>query len=217
MSGEIDVTVRADDITDPKVIAWMTQLPAAGAEGARLQAGKRCTQARTRPSSARRCRCPTCSRPRRAGAGCRSARCSTRCRPTSRRACVTPDRKTGQPGVRHPADAARPPEAGRGRHQAPLKPPRASRPTWSACRCSPPRRTPRSRRRGGARSTLLRRSRRLPRAARRAPRRRARRAVPLIPIALATGWSGAVVFVLGLLPGRSRWTSTRCRSRSARS
>jgi hypothetical protein len=35
-------------------------------------------------------------------------------------------------------------------------------------------------------------------------------AVPLIPIALATGWSGLVVFVLGSCRGRSRWTSTRC-------
>ncbi len=28
--------------------------------------------------------------------------------------------------------------------------------------------------------------------------------VPLIPIALTTGWSGAVLFVLGRLPERSR-------------
>ena len=35
-------------------------------------------------------------------------------------------------------------------------------------------------------------------AVRRSPRAAA---VPLIPIALATGWSGAILFVLGLLPG----------------
>ena len=35
-----------------------------------------------------------------------------------------------------------------------------------------------------------------------AARRSAREAaVPLIPIALATGWSGLVLFILGLLPG----------------
>ncbi len=43
-------------------------------------------------------------------------------------------------------------------------------------------------------------------------------AVPLIPIALATGWSGAVRVRAGpaARPAR-RWTSTRCRSRSGRS
>ena len=62
VSGEIDVTVRADDITDPEVLAWMTRfqqgaLKAAGYEpGATLHA-----RPRTRPSSARRCRCRTSS------------------------------------------------------------------------------------------------------------------------------------------------------------
>ena len=36
---------------------------------------------------------------------------------------------------------------------------------------------------------------------RRPPLARAAAAVPLIPIALATGWSGGMLFVLGLLPG----------------
>ena len=49
--------------------------------------------------------------------------------------------------------------------------------------------------------------------------RRSRReaAVPLIPIALATGWSAGVLFLLGpAARARSRSSSTRCRSRSAR-
>ena len=43
--------------------------------------------------------------------------------------------------------------------------------------------------------------RRVPRAAARCAARCAQAAVPLIPIALATGWSGGVLFLLGLLPG----------------
>ena len=83
VSGEIDVTIRADDITDPKVIAWMTRFQDRVLRAHGYRPGKRCTQKRNRPSCARRCRCPTCSaRPARA----RWPACSTPCRPTSRRA-----------------------------------------------------------------------------------------------------------------------------------
>ena len=37
MSGEIDVTVRADDITKPAVVAWMTRFQREVLPGARLQ------------------------------------------------------------------------------------------------------------------------------------------------------------------------------------
>ena len=57
VSGEIDVTVRADDVTDPKVARLDGELPAAGARAARVQdAAPPARSARTRPSCARRCR-----------------------------------------------------------------------------------------------------------------------------------------------------------------
>ena len=63
VSGEIDVTVRADDITEPAVIAWMTKFQ----DGVlRAQATARASAAarrKTPRSCARRCRCRTCSRP----------------------------------------------------------------------------------------------------------------------------------------------------------
>ena len=86
VSGEIDVTVRADDITDPKVIAWMTALPGAGAAKPTATArGSAAPRSRIRPSSARRCRSRTCSTPR-GEARPRFAACWTPCPPTSRRA-----------------------------------------------------------------------------------------------------------------------------------
>ena len=96
----------------------------------------------TRPSSARRCRCPTCSAPptrTSAGTGQRLLDAVP--------ALLLPGRdlagpQDGEPGVRHPADAARPqkkviddikrqarPAAGR------------DRATWWACRCWRPRPT----------------------------------------------------------------------------
>ena len=61
VSGEIDVTVRAEDITDPEVIAWMTRFQNRVLREHGYRPGKRCTQKRERPSCAPRCRCPTCS------------------------------------------------------------------------------------------------------------------------------------------------------------
>ena len=117
VSGEIDVTVRADDITDPEVIAWMTQLPGAAcctthgyrpgqalhpeAEPARAVPGA----VAARPVHARRAARRRCGTPARRGAGLLLAGRGHR-RPHDR-----------QPRVRHPADAARPPEGGGGRHQ----------------------------------------------------------------------------------------------------
>ena len=59
VSGEIDVTVRANDITEPAVIAWMTEFQQARAQGARLQAGERAAATpRTAPEL-----CPALSLP----------------------------------------------------------------------------------------------------------------------------------------------------------
>ena len=180
----------------------MTRFQDAGAEGARLPGpASAARRSGTRPSCARRCRCPTCSAPPgpdrpRCGA------CSTPCRPTSRRESSPQDRKTANLafGIRlMPLDRQKDVvddikarlEAAAGRRGV----------RGRACRCWPPRRTARCPRRGGARSRC---SPRWPASSSCCSRRAARSreaAVPLIPIALATGWSGSVVFVLGLLPG----------------
>ena len=121
VAGEIDVTVRAEDITDPEVRGLDDPFPARRAARARLHA---------RASAARQERdppelCPALSlpdlRPPPAATEQRRARCSTRCRPTSRRA--------SSPGIAGrptwpsasgsmPLDA---PEGGGGRHQAPAR------------------------------------------------------------------------------------------------
>ena len=58
VSGEIDVTVRAEDITDPKVIAWMTRFQNRVLREHGYRQGKRCTQKRNAPEL-----CPALSLP----------------------------------------------------------------------------------------------------------------------------------------------------------
>ncbi|MGH2847412.1 MAG: MMPL family transporter, partial [Thermoleophilaceae bacterium] len=58
VSGEIDVTVRADDITDSRVIAWMTRFQDAVLREHGWRPGKRCTQERNPPEL-----CPALSLP----------------------------------------------------------------------------------------------------------------------------------------------------------
>ena len=58
VSGEIDVTVRADDITDPAVIAWMTRFQNRVLREHGYRPGKRCTQERNAPEL-----CPALSLP----------------------------------------------------------------------------------------------------------------------------------------------------------
>ena len=71
VAGEIDVTVRADDITDPEVIAWMTRFQDRVLRANGYRAGKRCAQERNPPEL-----CPALSLPdlfqrRRRAAGAR--------------------------------------------------------------------------------------------------------------------------------------------------
>ena len=58
VSGEIDVTVRADDITDPEVIAWMTKFQDGVLRAHGYRPGKRCGQAENPPEL-----CPALSLP----------------------------------------------------------------------------------------------------------------------------------------------------------
>jgi uncharacterized protein len=200
VSGEIDVTVRADDITDAKVIAWMTRFQDQVLKAHGFRPGKRCTQEHNPPEL-----CPALSLPdlfSTAGGGQAQVRRLLDAVPAYfSQGVVTPDRKTANLafGIRlMPLD----------RQQdvvddikARLKPPAGVEasvvglPVLAA-------------EANGALSSPWRRGLTLLAALAGvflvllAARRSARAAaVPLIPIALATGWSGLVVFALGLLPG----------------
>jgi hydrophobe/amphiphile efflux-3 (HAE3) family protein len=200
VSGEIDVTVRADDITDPEVIAWMTRFQSRVLREHGFRPGKRCTQERNAPEL-----CPALSLPdlfSTAGGGQDQVRrLLDAVPPYFSQGVVTADRTTANLafGIRlMPLD----------RQQevvedikAALKPPDGVEasvvglPVLAA-------------EANGALSSPWRRALTLLvalagvflvlLAARRSTREAA---IPLIPIALATGWSGLVLFVLGLLPG----------------
>jgi uncharacterized protein len=200
VSGEIDVTIRADDITDPKVIGWMTRFQDQVLKAHGFRTGKRCTQERNAPEL-----CPALSLPdlfSTAGNGQTAARRLLDAVPAYfSQGVVTQDRKTANLafGIRlMPLDRQKDVVDD---IKARLKPP----PGVEASVVGLPVLAAEANgllsspwRRGitllaalaGVFLVLL--------AARRSVREAA---VPLIPIALATGWSGLVVFVLGLLPG----------------
>ena len=58
VSGEIDVTVRAKDITDPKVISWMSRFQESTLKAAGYKEGARCAQEKDPPEL-----CPALSLP----------------------------------------------------------------------------------------------------------------------------------------------------------
>jgi uncharacterized protein len=198
VSGEIDVTVRADDITDPEVIAWMTRFQNRVLREHGYRPGKRCTQKRGAPEL-----CPALSLP--------DLFSTARQDQVSRlldavpayfsQGVVTADRKTANLafGIRlMPLDRQKQVVDD---IKAALQPPDGVEasvvglPVLAA-------------EANGALSSPWRRGLTLLAAlagvflvlfaARRSTREAA---VPLIPIALATGWSGLVLFILGLLPG----------------
>ena len=198
VSGEIDVTVRAEDITDPKVIAWMTSFQNRVLREHGYRPGKRCTQKRNPPEL-----CPALSLPDLFSTATQAEVGTLLDSVPSyfSQGVVTADRTTANLafGIRlMPLDrqkqvvddikaALKPPE---GVNASVVGLPVLAAEANSAL-SSPWRRA----------LTLL--------AALAgvflvlfAARRSAREAaVPLIPIALATGWSGLVLFILGLLPG----------------
>jgi predicted RND superfamily exporter protein len=201
VSGEIDVTVRADDITRPDVVAWMTRFQRSVLQAHGYREGKRCGQDRGAPEL-----CPALSLPDIFSSATGTTQEQVRqlldaVPPYFSQGVVSRDRRTANLafGIRlmpfdqqkqvvddirrrlNPPDGAEASVVG-----LPVLAAEAN-----AALSSPWRRG----------LTLLaalvgvflvllavRRSRRAA-------------AVPLVPIALATGWSGAVLFLLGLLPG----------------
>ena len=198
VSGEIDVTVSADDITAPAVITWMTRFQEGVLRAHGFTPGKRCNQERNPPDL-----CPALSLPGLPlGAGGAQVRALLDALPTYfSHGVVTRDRTTANLafGIRlMPLDRQKQVVDD---IKARLEPPDGVEasvvglPVLAA-------------EANGALSSPWRRGLTLLAALAGvflvlfAARRSAREAaVPLIPIALATGWSGLVLFVLGLLPG----------------
>ena len=198
VSGEIDVTVRADDITDPEVLAWMREFQAGVLKAHGYEAGKRCSQAEDAPEL-----CPALSLPDLfASADQKQVQQLLDAVPAYfSQGVVTRDRDTANLafGIRlMPLDQQKEVVDD---VKARLDPPDGvtaevvGLPVLAA-------------EANGALSSPWRRGLTLLAALAAvflvllAVRRSLRdAAVPLIPIALATGWSGAVLFLLGLLPG----------------
>ena len=200
VSGEIDVTVRANDITSPAVVRWMTRFQADVLRAHGFRPGRRCTQERNAPEL-----CPALSLPDLFGtAGATRGevgRLLDAVPPYFSQGVVTPDRRTANLafGIRlMPLERQREVVD---EIKERLDPPAGVRasvvglPVLAA-------------EAGGALSSPSRRALTLLAAlvgvflVLLAARRSARAAaLPVIPIALATGWSGGVLFLLGLLPG----------------
>jgi hypothetical protein len=200
VSGEIDVTVRARDVTDAKVIAWMTRFQEGVLKAHGYSAGKRCTQERNAPEL-----CPALSLPDLfAASGSTQARVRDLLAAVPAyfsQGVVTPDRTTANLafGIRlMPLDQQKrvvddierrlDPPAGVTASVVGLPVLAAEA---NAALSSPWRRglTLLAALAGVFLVLLLVR------------RSVSGAAIPLIPIALASGWSGGIVFLLGLLPG----------------
>jgi hydrophobe/amphiphile efflux-3 (HAE3) family protein len=200
VSGEIDVTVRARDVTDAKVVAWMTRFQAGVLEAHGYKSGKRCTQEHNAPEL-----CPALSLPD-LFASSGSSQANVRdlldsVPPYVSQGVVTPDRRTANLafGIRlMPLDRQKDVVDDIERR---LNPPAGVEASVvglpvlaaeaNADLASPWRRglTLVAALAGVFLVLLL-------------VRRSARgAAIPLIPIALASGWSAGIVFLLGLLPG----------------
>ena len=200
VSGEIDVTVRADDITDAKVIAWMTRFQQRVLRAHGYSTGKRCTQVRNAPEL-----CPALSLPdlfSASGTGQGQVRqLLNDVPPYFSQGVITADRKTANLafGIRlMPLDRQKQVVDDIKRRLQPPSGVEASVVGLPVLAAEANAQLSSPWRRGlsllaalaGVFLVLL------------LVRRSVRdAAIPLIPIALATGWSGGVLFVLGLLPG----------------
>jgi hydrophobe/amphiphile efflux-3 (HAE3) family protein len=200
VSGEIDVTVRADDVTDAEVLAWMTRFQEGVLRAHGYRAGKRCTQARNAPEL-----CPALSLPdlfSASGTGeNRVRRLLDAVPPYFSQGVITADRKTANLafGIRlMPLDRQKQVVDDIERRLDPPAGVEASvvglpvlAAEANAALSSPWRRgLSLAAALAGVFLVLLVVGRSVRHAA-----------IPLIPIALATGWSGGVLFLLGLLPG----------------
>ena len=201
VSGEIDVTVRADDITRPEVLAWMTSFQQGALRAAGYRPGATCRQERNPPEL-----CPALSLPD----IFRSVDPRNQQQVNAlldavpayfSQGVVTEDRKTANLAFGIRLQSLEDQKKVVDDLKARLDPPEGVEasvvglPVLAA-------------EANGALASPWRRGLMLVGAliavflvllAVRRSRREA--AVPLIPIALATGWSGGVLFVLGLLPG----------------
>ncbi len=200
VAGEIDVTVRADDITDPAVVAWMTRFQDQVLRANGYRPGKRCTQRRNPPEL-----CPALSLPdlfSGSGAGQADAgQLLDAVPPYFSQGVVTADRRTANLafGIRL-MPLSRQKEVVDDLEKRLDPPPGVTAsvvglPVLAAeanAELSSPWR------RGLTLLAALAAVFLVLLAVRRSVREAA---VPLIPIALATGWSAGVLFCLGLLPG----------------
>jgi uncharacterized protein len=202
VSGEIDVTVRADDITKPSVVAWMTRFQRGVLKAHGYKVGARCSDARGAPEL-----CPALSLPDLFSSGVGGAQ-NTNVRqllaavpPYFSQGVVSRDRTTANMafGIRlMPLDRQKEVVDDIKRRLDPPQGVQASvvgLPVLAAeangALASPWRRA----------LTLLAALAAVFLVLLAVRRSRREAAVPLIPIALATGWSGGVLFILGLLPG----------------
>jgi uncharacterized protein len=200
VSGEIDVTVRARDITAARVVTWMTRFQQGVLRAHGYRAGKRCTQERNAPEL-----CPALSLPdlfAASGASQAQVRRLLDSVPAYfSQGVITPDRRTANLafGIRlMPLDQQKrvvddierrldpPPGVQASVVGLPVLAAEAN-----ADLASPWRRALTLLAALAGVFLVLLLVRRSVRGA----------AIPLIPIALASGWSAGIVFLLGLLPG----------------
>jgi hydrophobe/amphiphile efflux-3 (HAE3) family protein len=199
VSGEVDVAVRADDVTDPKVIAWMSRFQQRVLRDAGYDDGARCNQAKDPPDL-----CPALSLASLVNgtSGTRQASGLLKSLPEDlSRGVITPDRKTANLAFGIRLGSLDRQQEVIDRIERQLDPPAGvdaavvGLPVLAAeanADLSSPTR----------RWTMLLAALAAVFLVLLALRRNARdAAIPLIPIALATGWSGGIMFVLGLLPG----------------
>jgi uncharacterized protein len=200
VSGEIDVNVRAADITNDRVINWMTRFQQGVLAAHGYRSGKRCTQEHGAPEL-----CPALSLPdlfsSSSGQRIQVRQLLDSVPAYFSRGVITPDRKSANLafGIRlMPLDQQKRVVDDIKRRLDPPSGVQASVVGLPVLAAEANGKLSSPWRRGltllaalaGVFLVLL-LVRRSVRAA----------AVPLIPIALATGWSGAILFLLGLLPG----------------
>jgi hydrophobe/amphiphile efflux-3 (HAE3) family protein len=199
VSGEIDVAVRAKDVTDPKVLAWMADFQQRVLDDAGYRVGARCNQAKDPPEL-----CPALSLSdlvTAAGDGDRVRALLESIPDYLTQGVITEDRRTANLAFGIRLQSLERQQEVVERIERQLDPP----PGVEAAVVGLPVLAADA---NDKLASPLRRALLLVAALLAvflvllAVRRSVRdAAIPLIPIALATGWSGGIMFLLGLLPG----------------